>query len=241
MALDKILKNDLYKKLIASGIEPEECDLEELAELTLLTHRSTGAIFRIESYHSSLFKVRLQVERPWAVQSEQFSGNNTDGPAWPRVLDLIEKWAHDVIAWHAKVLEKGEQERQYQAIPDLWALRGTIPPADIPDPADNASFTPSEREEIAARLDAIKRYAKEAYPELSSQQFADIERGIDELKEATERVGHKDWRIMLYGTALNMIVTDLVPPHIVQSIFTMAIHSLAYILGGGGPPPSIAP
>jgi hypothetical protein len=53
--------------------------------------------------------------------------------------------------------------------------------------------------------------------------------------------GRKDWRIMLYGAAFDMIVTDQVPPHIVQSILMMAIHGVAHILGVGGPPPSIAP
>jgi hypothetical protein len=157
------------------------------------------------------------------------------------VLDLIEKWAHDITDWYAKFLEKEEGERQYEAIPDLWTLRGEVPLTGIREPVDNTPFTPSEQEEIGARLDAIKQYTKETYPELPSQQIADIERDIDELKEATQRVGRKDWRIMLYGTAFNMITSDLVPPHIVQSILTMAIHGLAHILGVGGPPPSIGP
>jgi hypothetical protein len=240
MALDKILKNDLYKKLTASGIEPGECGLEELAELTLLTHRATDSIFRIDNYFNRIFNVSSRIGSTGVSKTDRFN-DDSSGPAWPRVLDRVEKWAHDVTVWYAKVLEKDEQTRQYEAIPDLWTLRGEIPLTDIHEPEENTPFTPGEREEIAARIDAIKRFTQETYPELSDQQIADIERGIDELKEAAQRVGRKDWRIMLYGTAFNMIVSDLVPPHIVQNIFTMAFHSLAYILGGGGPPPPIAP
>jgi hypothetical protein len=61
------------------------------------------------------------------------------------------------------------------------------------------------------------------------------------VNKASERVGRKDWLMMLYGAAFGMIVYDMVPPNIVQSLLTIVIHRIAHIFGLSGLPPSIPP
>jgi hypothetical protein len=92
--------------------------------------------------------------------------------------------------------------------------------------------------EGSKRMEEVKRRVRQT-PELTQEQISGIEQKLDDLTEASERVGRKDWLVMLYGTAFGLIVNDAVPPHVVQSVITMAIHALAHVFGLGGPPPSL--
>jgi hypothetical protein len=66
-----------------------------------------------------------------------------------------------------------------------------------------------------------------------------VERGLDELREASTRVGRKDWLTMLNGAMFSLTVNDLVPQHVVQGAFQMLISGVGHIFGVGGPPPVI--
>jgi hypothetical protein len=105
---------------------------------------------------------------------------------------------------------------------------------------DNAPFSPDEQAAISLQIDEIKWQARQI-GELSAEQIAGIDQKLEYLKEASERVGQKDWRIILYGLGLGMIVNDLVPPQVVQTIITMTIHGLVQIFGLGGMPPALPP
>jgi hypothetical protein len=93
---------------------------------------------------------------------------------------------------------------------------------------------------IARRIEEIKEQFRES-PELTAGQIAGIGQKLDELKEASTRVGRKDWVVMLYGAAFGMIVNDTVPAHVVQSVITSVIGGLGHLFGIGGMPPSLPP
>jgi len=62
-------------------------------------------------------------------------------------------------------------------------------------------------------------------------QITSIADKLDDLVDATRRIGKKAWRMMLYGAAFGMIVNDMVPPHVLQGIITSVITGLGHIFG----------
>jgi predicted Zn-dependent protease with MMP-like domain len=104
--------------------------------------------------------------------------------------------------------------------------------------SDNAPFTAEQQAEIASRIDEVKALVRETF-ELEVGQLEGIDQKLEEIKEASTRVGRKDWRIMLYGAAFGMILTDAIQPGVVQSILEMVVHGVAHIFGLGAPPPGI--
>jgi hypothetical protein len=42
------------------------------------------------------------------------------------------------------------------------------------------------------------------------------------------------------GALLSLIVNDLVPPHVVRSVFNMLITGIGHLFGLGGPPPMVS-
>ena len=57
--------------------------------------------------------------------------------------------------------------------------------------------------------------------------------------EAAERIGRKDWRLLAYGTVLNLFVTDALPPEVARHILAIFVH-VVVVLFGGGPPQILA-
>jgi hypothetical protein len=49
-----------------------------------------------------------------------------------------------------------------------------------------------------------------------------IEQTLDEVKEASTRVGGKDWMMLANGALLSLIVNDVIPAHVVQSVLALS-------------------
>lgn len=146
---------------------------------------------------------------------------------WNQLLDQIGEWAKEV--------------RYELDTPDFWEeVKGNSRVlTELDDElADNRPFTPGERSQIAQRLDEIKEHVSDRYHP-APEQMVQIERGVEELKEAAERVSRKDWKLMLQGTVLGWVVNALVPPEALHSILVVLLHGIAHIVGGG--PPVIPP
>jgi hypothetical protein len=232
VALTRRQRNEVFQALEASGMAPADCKLNaegmavwdetDVSDATSLQHPLSGSTFlwaRHASMTSAVYK---------------FESFVTDGPieevegvSWDELLTAITKWADEV--------------RYVAETPDLWADLNSRPmmlAAAQAEGASNAPFTAEEQAEIAARIGAIKRQARER-PELAAGQASGIEQKLDELVQASGRVGRKDWITLLYGAAFGLIVNDAVPPHIVQGIINSVITGLGHIFGLGGVPPPL--
>lgn len=146
---------------------------------------------------------------------------------WGGVPPGIEQWASEV----KRYVEIDAQ------IPDLWEelRREKEFLADIQhNDSSNTPFTSDERRQIVAELEAIKEQVKEQF-DLTSEQTAHIDEWKDEVADASERVGRKDWRLLVYGTIVNLVVTDALPPEVARHILSLFIHIVAQLFGGGGP------
>jgi hypothetical protein len=128
----------------------------------------------------------------------------------------------------------------------LWALAASpdvarsLEVAAQDDEVSKAPFTTAQQTEVTSRIEAIKSEVREKF-ELTAEQYSGIDQKLDDLVDASTRVGPQDWRVMLYGAAFGMIVNDSVPPGVVQSIIGMVVHGLGHILGIGAPPPGLPP
>lgn len=47
--------------------------------------------------------------------------------------------------------------------------------------------------------------------------------------------------MMFYGGVMSTLMTDAVPPSVIQTVLTTVVHGIAHIFGIGGPPPVITP
>jgi hypothetical protein len=150
-----------------------------------------------------------------------------DGLSWYRLKERVEAWLREV--------------RTDLEMPDRWAelkqVAAVLGTAQS-DGASNAPFTADEQAEISRQLDEIKNIVRANF-ELTSEQFAVIDKRLDEAKEASERVGRKDWVLIFYGAVMSTLMTDAVPPGVIQTVLATMVHGIAHIFGLGGPSPII--
>jgi hypothetical protein len=220
MPLIKRQRNEIYEALELGGVDPADYELTESSGRHVLIHPSSNSKFDFAEGRIG-YEGIIDVG---GVIVGTFSRSN-----WSQILSQIVEWAYDTV-YEVDTPDRWEQLKNQSNMLDQLNDEGL----------GNTPFTPAEQTEIAERLEEVKKRAKEL-PDLSADQVAQIEQRIDEAAEASQRVGRKDWLLLLYGTAFNLIVTDLVPPNVVQGILSMALHGVAHIFGIGGPPPSIPP
>jgi hypothetical protein len=142
-----------------------------------------------------------------------------------RIEDMVGWQFYDTAEWMDSAYNHGGLERQ-------WDILAAAQSAD----GGNAPFTPDERAEISIGVDQVKDTVRQENPELTAEQMATIEQALDEIKEATTRVGRKDLAMMINGAMFGLIVNGLVPPQVVQSIFHMLTTGIGHLFGIGGPP-----
>jgi hypothetical protein len=236
-------RNEIFAAVRAGDLDPAECELAfkgvwvrkygEHIQWSELYRPKPNAAYISHPPSGSSF---LIVEPDGEVSRNGFTviAAVPDGPSadhvdvtWEKLQEVIPPWAREAryIAEHPDLWQKAKQERK-------------ILSAAQQDQVSSAPFTAAEQEEIASRIEEIKAQARKN-PELTAEQISGIEMRLDDLKEASERVGKKDWLVMMYGAAFGLFVNDLVPQHVVQSIITMTITGLGHIFGTGGLPPAL--
>jgi hypothetical protein len=121
--------------------------------------------------------------------------------------------------------------------PDLWAELGgereLLAPAAETD-VQNTPFTSDEQAEIARQLRELKQYIQETYS-LSEEETLALHARLDYLEEAAGRLGRIDWRNVVAGAMLTILVEAILPPDAVQGIFVVLLKTLAHFFGHGMP------
>jgi hypothetical protein len=220
VGLMKTQRNGLFELIEARGLQPAEFALTDDARPMSVGHSPTKSFFTFDTNDGVGYYGNVKI----GDYGPYYYGTVT----WADLLGDFERWAHNV---------KLEAE-----IPDMWEelghAREVLADAQHED-YENTPFTSAEQAEISAQLREIKEYVKNTY-ELSADRFAHIEARLEEAEEASHRMGRKDWLLLFSGVALTLIVGDLIPPDVVQHIFTMTLHGLGHLFGGR-PRPGIPP
>jgi hypothetical protein len=233
MRLPKNESDDLFQVTITSGLVP--------TEFTLRRGIDWSGIYHEESVSHLLVKPFLlnSVRRARAASTSRFPS----------------------LAYNVRVMVRGGRETLYQGIgwanvrrlalgwgrevgtQNAWA--GSDQAKDAFTAADgeetgNAPFTEGEQRQIAAQLQDIEKYLKEEI-NLPGEQIAQIEEKLDEVAEASKRMGRKDWLVYFLGAITALIITATVAAPVGEHIFTMVIHGLAHLFTDGNEPPQIPP
>lgn len=227
----------LFETILASGLDPADFGIGGFIS-DRVVHKPAGSAFWYQPYtppgRGSLFSAggRKTGEPVPPRPHFKFKFRVTDGPSceWTPCASTDELWRH-ITNWLGEIKYVSETSDPWA---DLGAARQLVTETDEREIA-NVPFSAEERAAIAVRIDSVKAQVRDN-PELTAEQISGIEEKLDELVEASNRVGKKDWRVMLYGTAFGMIVSDTVPPHVVQGIITSVITGLGHIFGLGGMP-----
>lgn len=113
--------------------------------------------------------------------------------------------------------------KQEADAPDLW--EAVAKERELSSAAassiENSPFTPTERGTIQQSLDEMKAYVL-AGNQFQVEQAKFVEYQFRYLSEALERVGRKDWLLILYATLVNTAVSVALPPENVHGLLRLA-------------------
>jgi len=212
--LGKEKGNQILKAIQDKALNPAEFDWDDRAEDIRLHHRPSGASFAFGGAPGE-YNVRYAAGDEPVIEVPKYS--------WDAVMISVGAWLgavkHDIETrdlW-------AELRRQNELLAGSWEQA-----------AENMPFTPDERDEIARQLKHLGEHVSRYYP-LSDQQLAVLDSKLDELLEATHRLGRKDWRLVVIGTMLGYVVVAGLPPAAGRHILVVFLNSIGQFLGHGFP------
>jgi hypothetical protein len=218
--LEKIFRNPIIEAVEKGGLTPRECTFDfNDGGGCCITHAPSGSSFVVEGpfgHHTTTTVVGEGAPQ----QLEAF--------IWPTVGERVERWARDVKrdVDTPDLLAELQREREILTVTRY-------------EEVGNTPFSSEELAEIAEQLQQIKEYVSTAYA-LSEAQMLHLEAKLDDIAAAAGRMGRKDWALWVSGALLGVFVQGILPPDVVQHIFTMTVHCLG-LLDGGGTPPLLPP
>ena len=228
--LNKRERNRLYQLIAESEFEPTEFDLDDEGDKATVTHNS-GSVFE--------FSLRARNDNPlkefgiddisYEYKFSVVEGNSETGSSSSiRLVSTLH-----VPTWLKEI-------RLTVGVPDYWdeMKRGQQLLAKIQKDSANTPFTQDEQRQIAAQLQEIKKQVREQFA-LASEQIAQVDEKLDEVAEASTRMGRKDWLIYFLGTITALIITATVTAGVGEHIFTIVIQGIAHLFTGGSKPPQI--
>lgn len=202
---------------MTNGLDPSSCGLMD---------KSHGAFDIAHQASHSWFSVGLLPPNfAWSgrkgVHSDPEERWESGSKEWGSLLNQVAIWAGDVVRW--------------EDVPDLWQLRaGPEFMARLEQAAGNARFTVEELAAVDARIEEVRLQVRATF-ELTAAQLEVIDAKLDEIKEASRRVGRKDWVLIAMGTVVTTIVTDSVTPGVIHSVVGMVLQGLAHLFGMPAP------
>lgn len=235
MALQLTQRNAVFHAISSVGLEPTDfawwdrglagfVPFEGVQDV--LIHRPTGSHFQF-IYASN---------GPWAAHLELGIGRPTE-------TLRTDDWQATIVELHSWLRVVKEE---FEA-PDLWAElereRQALARPSEGGEAENTPFSLDEMKILAAQMEALKVYVGRS-EELNAHQQVEVIARLDYLLEAAARGTPRiDWWHLAVGALVNLVLTSVVEPHVVQSLLTMAAHGLSALFGGGPPllePPRLA-
>ena len=181
----------------------------------MLVHKPSNAVFVFD------FDARSNDHYATLIPGREKPEDFVRAGSWSDELRFVEKWL-------------GYVKREFDS-PNLWdefeqARTLVVGATEI----ENSSFTADEQAQIAAQMHELKEFVRANY-ELNTAQMIAIERRLDYLSDAAGRIGRLDWRNLLVGALLGLVVTAMVPPEPVRDVLGIIIRTLGHLFGGGLP------
>lgn len=236
MMLNKRERNRIYRAIEKKRIDPAEFELKDTGESVTIIHNS-GSTF--EMYPEVQLYRAATANEPGVKRATgryEYKYNVVEG-------DHATGTTRDIDALRTLYLTEWLDEiRETVGVPDFWEelKRGRQLVAEIQQESGNSPFTDDERRQIVAQLQAIKTQVKEQF-KLTAEQLAEVNEKLDEVAEASKRMGRKDWLIYFLGTITALIIAATVTSGMGDHIFTTVIQAIAHMFIGGTEPPPLPP
>ena len=206
--LQKWQRNGIFEAIQAVGLDPREFDLEDSDTAVTIKHKWSESCFCIGGDARRYIGTYVVGDTP-AWPYEAYS--------WQNVVSRVSGWLEDV--------------KRDLDTPDLWAelqreteLLG-IGSVEV---TENTPFTLAEQKEIEERLRERARYVSLTYS-LSGAQIQALDAKLDDLVEASRRVGRKDWLNIFVGTIAVYILTAAVPPESARGILMTLVRAIGIL------------
>jgi hypothetical protein len=186
VALSRAQRNILIEDI---GLDPDRFELDEPDFGFWLKDRQSESVFSLEgsTYRStSAPALWFGQKRVGADPIEQWDVVLDD---WPAVVAQVRRWAAEIAT--------------YEKTPDLWELYRDGLRSSVEEATDNKPFTPEERTNLAARLDQVMAKLTEMSErhDMTAADVREIKETVEYLKDASTRLGKKDWALVLIGQA----------------------------------------
>lgn len=216
MAIDVTLRrqerNDVLNLIKRYNFDPAEFDWNEVEQVETmgriqrrfkvngLTHRQTG-------FYITFGGVRTQFSPGPNVRAE--AHENLGQGSWAFKQSYCQQWLAEL--------------RKELDVPDLWATVGQerVLSNAASSTSDNHPFTLVEQSLIVAELDKLKEYVR-AGQEFQAEQAEFIEKQFDYLREASIRLGRKDWLNTALGVFVGLIVNLALEPERARGLLGIA-------------------
>jgi hypothetical protein len=129
-------------------------------------------------------------------------------------------------------------KREFEA-PDLWAALAQEQELFSAEPAGavNAPFNAEEQAQIKRAVDEIRVYITTTYT-LADEPLSRVHAKLDYLIDASTRLGRIDWKNILVGALVGLVLQQLIPSGSgFQELIGVAGQLLRHVLGGVISPP----
>jgi hypothetical protein len=232
MELTKLDRNRVFKAIERGGADPREFNLRPNHTEVEKIH-SSGSFFRFrEEEYGGSYAFAASSYSAYRVSAVVKDGRNLKQSIekkFDRLLEVISRWADEVC--------------QTVEAPDLWAqarenieLISNIQRSDF----ENTPFTETEQRQISSQLEEIKKQLSKQF-RITGEQLVQVREKVDEITEASKRMGRKDWFNCTIGIIATLIIASVVLPGVGEQIFAMIIQSINNLYIAGGGPPELPP
>ena len=212
-------KNVLFNAIRNTGLDPGDFYWEEQpsshykdTKVSILVHRTSGYFFLFDNH--------------WRT-AEQFIGKFSPG------ADItVESYASPCFPFSQMLEWIGNVKQQIEE-PNLWATisdERSLLEAGSTANSENLPFSKEEQIKVGQALDEIKKYLL-MIQQLNLDQQKKVQRQLDYLRDASERLGRKDWLNILISTILSTAVTIGLTPDSTRDWFRFAGQIVRQLLG----------
>jgi hypothetical protein len=187
-------KNEVLRTIQTKGLNPVDFEWQEgksrhkrIPKIAILVHRPTGYYFKFD-YDPDGFYFAIYSPGDDSIDCQ------TNSDDWESMIGHFEEWLQSIDC--------------QTSTPDLWSAfrkESQLIKATSEAQIDNSPFGAREKEKVAQYIAEIKQHLL-ANMELTGQQQEALNARLDYLKEASERLGRKDWLNILIGTLLGTAI-----------------------------------
>lgn len=211
LPLLKTQRKALFDSLVGKGLNHSSFTFKAAASPA----NRTGTVIRFKStrFHFTfkMFEELFTIER---VPGDKRAYSKQECKTWGGLLERFNLWLDD-LRREVETPDPWEQNENYETIVSV------VPSLSAP----NEPFSLAEQRGIWKALVAMQGTLLAATEGIEEQQAA-IRAEIQNLKEATERMGRKDWVMLTIGTLVSLATAMTITPEATKAALNYLRHSI---------------